>query len=74
MRNLRQRGTAFVLALVVGLGMVMSSTPAYAAGSDRAREVRCRNIERAIAAATANLGADAELTVYLQGLFDANCR
>ena len=72
MRNLRQRGTAFVLALVIGAGMVMSSAPAYAAGSDRSVQARCRNLERAIAAAI-SVGADPALVAYLQGLYSENC-
>ena len=52
MRNIRQRGTAFVLALVVGLGMVMSSTPAYAEDGERFRALRCRILQHNIAEAT----------------------
>lgn len=74
MRNLRQRGTAFAMALVLGVGMVMSGTPAYATDGESAGQ-RCPLLERALAAAIEKLGADSRLAVFLQGRYDRReCR
>ena len=73
MSNLRQRSTAFVLALVIGTGMVMSSTPVYASHGDPA-DPRCVLLQRAIGAATEKLGENSRLVVYLQGFYDNHCK
>jgi hypothetical protein len=74
MRNLRQRATAVALSVIMCAGMVIFSPTLHAAGpSDRSIEVRCANLARAIAAATAILGPDAELVVYLQGEYAKYC-
>ena len=72
MRNIRQRGTAFVLALVVGLGMVMSSTPAYAHDGERLRALRCRILLHNIAEATENNYP--RLAAFLQARYDELCK
>jgi hypothetical protein len=74
MKNFRQLGSAVALSLFIGAGMVTFSSTLHAAGpSDRSVKVRCELIQRAIDSATALFGADSELAVYLQGLYDSNC-
>jgi hypothetical protein len=73
MRNLRQRGTALALSVLLCAGMVMFSPTTAHASSDRSIEARCANLARGIAAATAAFGAESALVVYLQGLYNANC-
>lgn len=74
MRNLRQRATAVALSVVMCAGMVIFSPTLHAAGpGDRSIAARCANLARGIAAATALLGPDAELVIYLQGEYAKYC-
>ena len=74
MRNLRQRATAVALSVLMCAGMVLFSPTVHAAGpSDRSVAVRCANLARAIGAATAALGADSALVIYLQGEYAKYC-
>jgi hypothetical protein len=73
MRKLRKLGTAMVLSVFIGAGMVTFSTTVHAQGSDRSNQVRCALLQRAIDAATATFGADSELVVYLQGQYATYC-
>lgn len=72
MRNLRQRGTAVALSVVMCAGMVIFSPTVHAA-SGRSIEARCANLARAIEGATAFLGADSALVIYLQGEYAKYC-
>jgi hypothetical protein len=73
MQNLRKRGTALALSVVMCAGMVIFSPTTAHAASDRSIAVRCGNLARAIAAATAVLGADSALVLYLQGEYAQYC-
>ena len=74
MRNLRQRVTAVALSVFMFAGMAIFSPTLHAAGpSDRSIAVRCANLARAIDAATASLGADSELVLFLQGEYAKYC-
>jgi hypothetical protein len=73
MRKLRKLGTAMALSAFIGAGMITFSTTVHAQGSDRSTAVRCALLQRAIDAATATLGADSELVIYLQGQYAALC-
>jgi hypothetical protein len=74
MRNYRQVRSAFVLALVIGGGLLASSPTLYAAGpSDKSVSTRCALLAKAIDAATASLGADSSLVAYLQGQYATYC-
>lgn len=74
MKNFRKLGSALALSLFIGAGMVTFSSPVHAAGpGDRSVSVRCELLQSAIDSATALYGADSELVVYLQGLYDSNC-
>lgn len=74
MKNFRQLGSAFALSMLIGAGMVTFGPTLHAAGpSDRSVQVRCALLQRAIDSATRVFGADSDLAVYLQGLYDASC-
>ena len=74
MKSFRKLGSALTLSLFIGAGMVAFSPTLHAAGpSDRSVAVRCALLQRAIAAASASLGADSDLVIYLQAQYAANC-
>jgi hypothetical protein len=75
MRKIRKFGTALALAAFVATGMMASSTSLYAAGpgGGNSKTVLCGLLEKAIASATAVLGADSDLVVALQARYAENC-
>lgn len=71
MGKFRKLGTALVLAVGVGGGLIASSIDVQVAGWNAAT---CRNLARAIASLTAQGPEFAELVANLQATYDANCR
>jgi len=75
MRKLRKLGTAMVLSMFIGAGMVTFSPTVHAAvpGSANSIAVRCALLQRAIDAVIAIFGADSDLAAYLQGEYATYC-
>jgi len=73
MQKLRKLGTAMVLSMFIGAGMVTFSTTVHAAGSDRSVAVKCALLQRAIDVSIAIFGTDSELVAYLQGQYATYC-
>jgi hypothetical protein len=72
-KKVQKLGRALALSLCVAAGIALFSPAVHAAPGDQSIRVRCQLLQRAIDAATANGGADSELVIYLQGLYNELC-